>query len=118
MNGFDGGGNDGGQLDRLFAEFDPALHDARDIEQVVHQTDQVLYLAFGYPAALFHGLSIRAGDLQDLKGVAYGGQWVPEFVGQHRQEFILAAIGIGQSALRFDQFLMLLVRCQIGHYQA
>ena len=81
---------------RSLRSCDLAAGDAGHVQQVVHQPGQVLHLPLHHlPVRSMTGRS-TAGLLQKVAGVADGGQRVAEFVGQHRQELVLAAVRLGQ----------------------
>jgi hypothetical protein len=51
-----------------------------------------------FDGALELGLVFRP-DAQEVGGVADGRQGIPQLVGQHRQEFVLAPVGVAQGLL-------------------
>ena len=84
------------QFDPLLAEFDLAPGDARHIQQVIHQPGHLLDLAVDHVPGPLQLRYRRTFDTQDLRRIADGGQRVAEFVGQHRQELVLAPVGLLQ----------------------
>ena len=100
--GFDGMVHDRDQLRSLFAKLDLALADAAHVEKVVDLPDHVPHLSVQDFGRRSDGPSVAVRPQQDLDGVADRGQRVAEFVGQHRQEFVLAAIGLAQRLVRTD----------------
>jgi hypothetical protein len=90
---------DDAEVDGLAAEPEPALGDARDVEQVVDQPHELADLAVDDVAAPRDDrgvLGLRAHELDD---VADRGQRVAQLVREHRQEVVLAAVGVAQRLL-------------------
>ena len=81
------------QFDSLFAELNLARADPRGVKQVVNEPHQLSQLALHHLLHLLGVLPCPAPHPQDLQAVAERSERVAEFVGQHRQEFILAAVG-------------------------
>ena len=77
----------------LLLELDLPARDAGDVQQVVDEPGQVLHLAFDDLRRPFMVLSSR-GSLQDLSGIADRRQRISELVGEHRQELVLAPVGL------------------------
>ena len=76
--------------------------------QVVDQPGEVLDLPLHHRAhVLRRRRSSASPSLQDVQGVADRGQRVAELVGEHRQELVLAAVGLLQA-------LLLLLVGQVG----
>ena len=82
--------------DRLKAQFDLALRDARDIEQVIDQSGHMADL----PIEHLHRAPLRRfglkGSGEQARGIAHRRQRVTQLMGQHRQELILAAVGLAK----------------------
>ena len=74
-------------------------HDARHVQQVVHQPHQALHLPLHHLAGERQRLGIDGPCPQNVEGVLDGGQWVAQFVGQHRQKLVLAPVGLDQFAV-------------------
>ena len=84
-------GDDVTDLDGLGPELDLAARDARDIEQIVDQPDQVSGLALDdRPLFLEHRFAAQAHELQRGQ---HRRQGIAKLVSQHRQELVLRAIG-------------------------
>jgi hypothetical protein len=90
-------GDDALQREHLELELDLAARDARHFHEVVDQPHHVLDLAF-------HHLVVRPGfvgteglALQQGQRRAQRGQRIAQLVGQRRQEYGLALIGLAQS---------------------
>ena len=98
-------GDHGGEFHRLPAKFDLAPHDTGHVQQVVHQPDEVVDLPLHHVPGLLDRRRIDPWHLQDLKRVADRGQRVAKFVGQRRQELVLAAVGLPQRLVRTGQLL-------------
>ena len=92
------------QTDGLFAQGDPAPRDARDIEQVIDQTDHLRELAFHHFLRLAAGLRVVARGPEQGQGVAQRGEGVAQFVGQGGQELVLAAVGVAQFGVEVGVF--------------
>ena len=93
------------QFDPLLAEFQLAAGDAAHVQQVVHQPHHLPKLPLHHGAGLLSGVPVgRQPD--DLQGVADRGQRVAEFVGQRRQELVLAAVGLRQLGGDLTQFVL------------
>ena len=91
--------DDGGRVDDFPAELNLALGDAGNVQEVVDEVGEVRTCRA--MTSLPHSRSsvaARAGG--DGDGVPDGGQWVPQFVGEHRQELVLVDIGPSSSAVR------------------
>ena len=80
----------------LLAQLQLVAGDAGDVQQVVDQPGQVLDLPLDHVAAPAELRLVRPLEAQHLHGVADRGQRVPQFVGQRRQELVLAAVGLLQ----------------------
>src|SRR5271166_1237927 len=98
----DRAGNDRPEFHRLFAETDLALRDAGDIEQVIDQAGEVLDLAFDDLFGPGNTIPVASCRTEQIDSTADRGKQVPELVGEHRQKFILAAVGV----LEFDCSLL------------
>ena len=87
---------------RLALQRDQAARDARDVQQVV---DQAASCARTWRPMIWLVWRTRASSslrhLQQLGGRADRRQRVAQFVRQHGQEFVLAAVGDLQLLLRF-----------------
>ena len=95
-----GSGDHGGDFDRLLPKVDLATHDSRDVEQIVDQANQVMYLPFHHVPRLLQCRSIDPRDLQYLEGVADRGERVAQLVREGREELVLATVGLGQLLTR------------------
>ena len=91
----DGPIQDRRQVNGLPVQVDEPSRDAADIQQIIDQPDHVLDLPldhFGGVADLFMDVSSLMTD--QAQRVGNGGQRVAQLVGEHRQELILALIGL------------------------
>ena len=84
---------DVGEQDRLLAERDLPARDARDVEQVVDQPDQVPHLPLRH---LEEALSSGDARAEELEARAERGERVAQLVGEHGEELVLAAAGFFQ----------------------
>ena len=92
----DGAVDDRRQRHPLSAEVELVAGNPAHVEQVVHQPDHLTQLPLHHRAGLGDRPALPAGQPQDLQAVADRGQRVAEFVGQGRQELVLAAVGLPQ----------------------
>ena len=84
-------------VDPLTAQLYPSAADAAHVEQVVHQPDEVADLTF---QRLDHVLGGRRGHPpDDLDRVADRRQRTAQLMGQHCEELVLAAVGLGEGFL-------------------
>ncbi len=89
----------GTQLDQVVAQRDGAAREARDIEQIVDQPGQVIELAGDDVARLEAVLARGRAVHQQIGGAAHRRQRVAQFVHQHREEIVLAALFLAQHLL-------------------
>ena len=94
--GFHRTGDHRGQFHPLLTQFDLAPHDTGHVEQVVHQPDQLVDLPLHHLPCPLDGVAASTSALAGFARVADRGQRVAEFVGQRRQELVLAAVGVRQ----------------------
>ncbi len=99
LAGFDGAADDRGQLDRRLAEFDLAAGDARDFQQVIDQADHVIHLPFHHLMHALDGTAFGVGQPEEMEAIADQGEQIAQLMGQHRQEFVFAAVGVFQCLL-------------------
>ena len=90
----------GPDVQRLLLELDLAAIDAGDVEQVVDHVGQVLDLPRDDLLRPRDGLRVGVGPEREPGGVADGGEGIPQLVGEHREEFVLAAVGLPAGLLR------------------
>ena len=88
----------GAQIDRVAADFERAARDARHVQKVVEQARHVRELAIDHAPRIRRHLRRRA-RLHQLRRIADRGERISEFVGEGRQELILAAIRLAQLIL-------------------
>ena len=93
--GLQGVGDDVSNVNRFATQRDPAHRQARNVQEVVDQPDEMLDLAL-------HRLPHLGPDLQilrprlDREGVTDGCERVAQLVREHRQELVLAAVSLAQ----------------------
>ena len=87
---------DGPELGALLAELDLAAGDPAHVEQIVDQAAHVTDLALEHLGRRLHRLAVAGAEPQHLHGVAHRSERISQLVRQHRQELVLAAIGVGQ----------------------
>ena len=85
--------DDGGEQHGLSPEGDLAVRDTRDVEQVVHQAGEVAHLSVRH---VHEVLAVGHVELEQVERGAQRGEGIAELVGQHREELVLATIGIGE----------------------
>ncbi len=93
--------DDGARRHARLAQRDQATRHARDVEQIVHQPRHVAHLAADDGAALVHPARIDVAEPEQLGRGADRRERIAQLVREHRQEFILAAVGLHQ--LFFNQ---------------
>ena len=96
--GLHGVGDDHGHIDHFLLEPDLAPGDPGDLQQIVHKLRQLLDLVVDHVASPAKGRVFRPALLHDLDGVADRGQGIAQLVAEHRQELVLAGVGLGQLA--------------------
>src|ERR1019366_8064669 len=65
----------------------------RDFQQIINQADHLAYLTFNDVAGLMLEFSfVLFLEFQELYGIDDRGEWVAEFVTEHCQELVLAAM--------------------------
>ena len=84
---------------------DFALNDAGYVEQVVHQAGKMIHLTIDDIARTTDPLLFRFQSSHDLNGVSNRGERIPEFVAQHREKLVLAAIGVPQGLFGTGELL-------------
>ena len=101
----DGTAQDVLQEDRLTAQLDATAGDARNVEQVIHQSRQMGHLPFDARHRL-GSLRVRShGARQHLARIADGSEWIAQLVRQHRQKLVLLLVRGFQLTLLFLQGL-------------
>ena len=100
----DGPLDDRREIEHLPAQRDLPLAHARDVEQVVEQPLHVPDLPPDHLAGHRRGLGVVRGQAEDLDGAEDGRHGIAQLVRQHRQEFVLAPIGLLQLRERAGPF--------------
>ena len=90
--GLHGVGDDRRDVEGLLVELDLAAGDPRDVEEVVDEPDHLLDLPVDHVARPAEVDVVDAELLEELDGVADRREGIPQFVGEHRQELVLAAV--------------------------
>ncbi len=88
--------DDGAQNERLLAKLDLAARDARDVEEVVDQPGHVLDLPLDDLARARDANRLVLVDAHDLQGRGHRRERVSELVAEHCEEFVFAAIDLGE----------------------
>ena len=99
-NGLYGPLDNSNQFNGFAPQFDLAPHDVRDIQEIVHQPHQMLDLLLHDR----HHFLFDPADSQEVQAATEWGQRVAEFVGQHRQELVLAAVRLPQLPIEAGVF--------------
>ncbi len=86
----------GRQVDPLGAEPDLAVRQPGDVQQVVDQPRHVPDLPLDHVAGELDQRRVVGRLPQDVDRVEHRGQGVAQLVGEHGEELILAAVGVGQ----------------------
>ena len=79
---------------------DAATRHARGLQQVVHQAHHVVHLPAHRGAQRLPALCVAVVHRQHVQGIADRCQRVAQLVREHRQEFVLAAHGVGFGVAR------------------
>ena len=88
------------QIERFLLDVDDPARDARHLEQVVDEPDQVMDLPLHHRAGRQRARVVKgAGQLQDLEAVQDRRERIAQLVAERRQELVLAAIGAAQRLL-------------------
>ena len=103
--GLDSRADDEREVQGLSLHVDDAARDARHLEQIVHQSDQVAGLALHDGEHLPNHRILDLGDGEQLQSRDQGGQGIAQLVTEGGQEFVLAPVGdakrvLGARALR------------------
>ncbi len=88
------------QIDVLLGERDLALHDPRDVQQIVEQRGHLLRLPLDHGQGTANGAALRRQTLHDTGGVENRSQRISQFVREHGQELIPLANGLDGQAFR------------------
>src|SRR6185503_3899418 len=91
-------------LEPLAAERDLSAGDARDVQKILDQSREMLRLTpddVPLPSRV-----LVAPHVHEVERGEDGIQGIPELVAQHREEFVLAAVGVAQVGLLFAQRLV------------
>ena len=99
----DGVADDASEIDALPAQLHPVVGDAADVEQVVHEPRHQHDLPLHHVRGAVDDRILLASALHQRNGVSHRRQRIPELVGEGRQEFVLAAVGIAQ---RLDELIL------------
>ena len=88
--------HDLGQFDAFFAKLQPVARDATHVQQVIDESGQVSHLTIDDAARPLQLGRARIRHLQDLNGVPDRRQRIAQLVREHRDEFVLATVGLAQ----------------------
>ncbi len=97
-HGVGGARQDDRQVQPLAAHLDLAQRDARDIHQVVDQLLEVTHVPADHRDAPV-ALALQLRRARDGDGAADGRQRIAQLVREHRQELVLAPVGVDQPGL-------------------
>ena len=92
--GLDGVLQHGGELRMLLAQFQLVTGDATDVEQIVHEPDHLCQLSLHGLLGLPENVAAAVRAFHDLQHIVKRRERTSQFVGQDRQELILAAVGL------------------------
>ena len=82
------------QIDALQAQLHPVVGDAPDVEQIVHEPGHQPDLPINHLRDAVDDRIPLTAAFHQRDGVADRRQRIAEFVGQHRQELVLAPVGV------------------------
>src|SRR4029434_4974544 len=95
--GLHGTHDDTGEIDGALAQLDAALGNARQLQQVVDQAHEAVYLAREYAARLRDQLRVAIRHPQQLDRIADWRERIAQLVRQRGEELVLAAVRIAQN---------------------
>ena len=87
------------EVDSLASHLQLVLCDPRHVEQVVGQPHQLHQLPLHRHARFLDDLGLVPGQAHDLEGTAQRRQRIAQFVGERRQELVLATVRLDQRQL-------------------
>ena len=88
------------EIEELRTQADLSLRDARYVQEIIDEAGEMLDLARDHGQQVFGFGRVGLEAFQRLEGIAHGGQRIAQLMGEHSQEFILAAVGFAQLALQ------------------
>ena len=100
------------EVKTLLLQANLVARDAGHVEQVVDQVRQLRGLALDHPEGAAGLVPTGSGTVEDVEAVLDGRQRVAQLVREHRQEFILALIGLEQLRVGHHQQLFLPIELQ------
>jgi hypothetical protein len=102
---FEGAVDDRGDFNGLLAELDFAARDARHVEQVVDQPDQVLRLSLDHRVGAPRRLAAGRRALGDRQAVRDRRHGVAQLVRENAEEFVLTLVRFGEHGRLGTQLL-------------
>ncbi len=96
----DGHAQGDGEIQLLFAQFQAALRDARNVQQVVDEPHELLQLALEQLTRARGRGGVGLREPQNFDGIADGRERIAQLVSQGGEELVLAAMGVAQ---RFEE---------------
>ena len=93
---FDGRRHDGRDVDPFQLEADFAPRDPRDIEEIIHESHELRRLPLDHIACPDNFGLFIALHSQNINARPDRGQRISQFVGEHREEFVLLAVCVFQ----------------------
>src|SRR4029079_8734156 len=95
-DGFERARDYGSEIDAIAAQLELVARDARHIEQVISQPDQLLHLTLGNRERALAQRLVLAGTAQQFQGISYWRERIAQLVRQRRQELILPPVRLAQ----------------------
>jgi len=96
--------HDAAHDDSIQSKSNPAGSNAGHFHQVIDQMSQLSQLSFNDGEGFLVERFLILPQTEKMHCVGDGGEWVAEFMTEHRQELVLAAVQVGQ---RFRLFLQI-----------
>ena len=93
----------GREVHPLLQQLDFAATDARDLQQVVYEADEVVDLPLHQALDTLEIRSQSSGPAQHMQAVADRRERIAQLMRERRDEFVLAAVGFQQFFTRFFQ---------------
>ena len=90
----------GGEIERRLLQDQLAGRDPRDVEQIVHDAGELLGLAPDHAARLGRDGVGHVHAIEQRRGARDGGERVAQLVRDHRDELVLATLGLPDRLLR------------------
>ncbi len=95
-----GAGDDTSHVHAFHLQMDLAARDARQIEQIVHQPDELMHLAIDHLVKRLCVRLVGTAQAEQLDSIADRRQGIAQFVGEHGEKFVFVAVGFLDVAIQ------------------